>query len=131
MSKQNIIDQNSAGLVITEIPVQISDEKFKRLLSQAYEYARRDARKWHWYDLSGNSLTAAATLFITLLTSTFNGIQRWGLTGDDITCYGWILLTVLFIFGCVASIARAQCKNNGEASERDIAVQHIWENHCS
>lgn len=131
MPKQNIIDQSSEGLVITEIPVQISDEKFKRLLSQAYERARHDARKWHWYDLYGNSLTAAATLFITLLTSTFNDIRRLGLSGHDIECYCWLLFAVLFVFGCIASVAHAQCKNNCEPAERDAAVEYIWEHHCA
>ena len=79
MPRHNIIDQNAGGLVITEKLVQISDEKIKGILAQAYECARRDARAVHWYDcsitiLTNAGLSSASILFNDLVSNLSFGI---------------------------------------------------------
>ena len=70
----NIIKQTNQGIVLEETPVTLTDEKLNGILLRTYEKAVYETTKWHWYKLYSILLSVAGTLFLTLLTSSFNDI---------------------------------------------------------
>lgn len=128
MPKHNIIDQNAGGLVITEKLVQISDEKIKGILAQAYEYARRDARVVHWYDCGIAVLTNAGLLLVTLMTANFHDVL--GLNGETLQHVAWAVWLVLVVVGLLAASRRSCEQSKEEHEERDRAVEEIWQGAC-
>lgn len=128
MPRHNIIDQSAGGLVITEKLVQISDEKIKGILAQAYECARRDARAVHWYDCSITILTNAGLLLVTLMTANFHDV--FGLKGETLQHGAWAVWLLLVAVGLFAACRRSCEQSKDEHEERDKAVEEIWQAAC-
>lgn len=118
-----IIDNSGSGIVVTETKITISDEKLNRMLLIAYEAAQRDNNKFKIHSLWGVCCSIAGTLFMALLTSSFNEIGPI----DAKTVTNWaIILCILFaIFGLCLAIWRINDKSSNNTESRDNAVEKI------
>lgn len=128
MPTKNIIDTSSgAGIILTETPISLSDEKLKSMMYRTYESAERKEKEFHIYKLYGIFLSIAGTLFLSLLTSSFKAIG--GLSAEAVThiavgicgCSGLAGI----IFACVAYTKNT----NGDTRNRDVAVNALFEEH--
>ena len=116
---------NKLGLISNEFVVQersinVTDEKLIRLLSNTYETARKDANSFKLYNHYGIFFSFGISLFITLLTSTFNDFEK--VDGSTLTIIAWIVCAVSIIFGTVLAIIRASKQSSDEHTDRDNAV---------
>lgn len=111
--------------VVQERPIKVTDEKLNRLLSNTYETARKDANSFKWYNHYGVFFSFSLSLFITLLTSTFNdfGIIK----GEVLTIFAWIVLGISTIIGIALALLRGSKHSSDEHNERDEAVNKIIE----
>ena len=126
---KNIIENNDIGIVLREVPVKLSDEKLKSMLSCAYERAQQDMSDKKWYDYYDVAISVAFTLFITLLVSDFKPILN--LTAKEVTIFAWGLLVIVLGFGVVSAFAMLSDKKNVDTTKRDEAVNDIYEHNCS
>ena len=98
----NIIKQSNQGIVMEETPVTLSDEKLNGILLRTYEKAVADVSTWRFYKLYSVLLSIAGTLFVSLFTSTFNGIGT--IDSERVRDIVIILTIVSAIFGFVLSV---------------------------
>lgn len=119
----NIIDNNSDGIVATETKITISDEKLNSMLSKTYEMATIEANEFKIHSLWSICWSIAGTLFITILTSSFNGI---GSIGAD-TINNWAIGICIFAFlaGLILIIWRLNDKTSTNFTKRNDTVQQI------
>lgn len=119
----NIIDNNSDGIVATETKITISDEKLNSMLSKTYEMATIEANEFKIHSLWSICWSIAGTLFITILTSSFNGI---GSIGAD-TINNWAIGICIFAFlaGLILIIWRLNDKTSTNFTKRNETVQQI------
>lgn len=119
----NIIDNNSDGIVATETKITISDEKLNSMLSKTYEMATIEANEFKIHSLWSICWSIAGTLFITILTSSFNGI---GSIGAD-TINNWAIGICIFAFlaGLILIIWRLNDKTSTNFNKRNDTVQQI------
>lgn len=119
----NIIDNNSDGIVATETKITISDEKLNSMLSKTYEMATIEANKFKIHSLWSICWSIAGTLFITILTSSFNGI---GSIGAD-TINNWAIGICIFAFmaGLILIIWRLNDKTSTNFTKRNETVQQV------
>ena len=117
------IDTIDGNIVCKETNIQISDEKLKGYLKDAYETARRDGRGFKIYKLYSILLSIASTLFITLLTSDFKDLGR--ISSSTLSIIGWIIMVFTFIVGVALAIINSSKNGENETTERDEAVNRI------
>lgn len=111
--------------VVQERPIQVTDEKLNRLLTNTYETARKDARSFKLYNHYGLFFSFAISLFITLLTAKFNDYEIIG--SNTLTIIAWVVLAISVITGIILAIIRASKQSNDEHTARDKAVNKIIE----
>ena len=119
---------NKLGLISNEFVVQersinVTDEKLNRLLSNTYETARKDANSFKWYNHYGIFFSFGISLFITLLTSTFNDYEI--VNGNTLTIWAWVACVVSIGIGTLLAIVRATKQSNDEHADRDKAVKNV------
>lgn len=123
----NIIETSDPGIVVKEIQIKLSDEKFKVALSRTYERAISDAEKPKFRKNYGVFLSVAGTLCLSLLTSNFQDIgeiSAWNVTG-----IAWTVCIICAILGFVLMGMRVFEKEHSSTKERDCAVDEIF-NEC-
>ena len=129
MAKKNnkvpsIIDQSNPGFVATETKIQLSDEKLKRVLMQAYETALKNANAPAWNKQYGVFLSIAGSLFLAQLTSDFRQLHFFGLTleAEKVTniIWGIIAICVALCMTCLISIIRTKTKDDTEIRDKTI-----------
>ena len=93
-------------------------------MSRTYEHARRDAEKTKLHSFYSVFLSIAGTLFLTLLTSSFNSIGSVKAeTISNIAC-GVCILSALG--GFVLLGIHVTDKTNNHTEERDKAVDELF-----
>lgn len=123
--ESNIIDSSDSGIVITETRVIISDEKLNSMLIKAYEAAQRDAHAFQLHDLWSVCFSIAFTLFIAILTSTFNPIGT--LDSGVVRACAIAICVALSFAGTALAIWRIRTKSYNDTIARDNAVKEIEE----
>lgn len=123
----NIIDTEDEGIVVKETPIRISDEKLRNSLSRAYEEAQKDMSKFHFSNLYSALLSAASTLFLSLLTSNFHAIGF--LTEKMVTIGAWVICIALGLFGGILAYCKIAEKHDTNA--RDVAVEKLFKQHIA
>ena len=124
-----IIEHNDSGIVVREVPVKLSDEKLRGMLSCAYEKAQKDMSDKNWYDYYDVAISIAFTLFLTLLVSDFKPIC--GFTIKEITFGAWVIFVIALGFGVVSAMAMLSHKKSIDTTKRDKAVEEIFKQHCT
>ena len=69
-----IINSSDPGIVAKETTVHLSDEKLRGIMSRTYERAQKDADTIKFHKFYSVFLSIAGTLFLSLLTSSFNDL---------------------------------------------------------
>ena len=125
---KKIIDHTDPGIVMQETIIHLTDEKLKGILLRTYEKAQKDASDKRWYESYGVFLSVAGTLFLTILTSTFNPIC--GIAADIVTgIVCWICGISAFV-GFAAMYMTVKEKIKNDTNRRDDAIKEIFEQHC-
>lgn len=125
----NIIEQSDPGIVAKETPVRLSDEKLRNMLSRTYERAQRDMSSWKIYKSYSMLLSVAGTLFLSLMTSTFNEVGS--LSTEIVTCIVWIMCILFALFGFILMGISVSVKMRSDTTERDKAVDEVFEQYFS
>lgn len=120
-----IIKQTNQGIVLEETPVTLSDEKLQSILLRTYEKANSDATKWHWYKLYGVFLSVAGTLFLTIMTSSFNKIGD--IEPNIVKCCVIIITIIAAVLGFVFLGVSVNRKKKNDTETRDASIQEIME----
>lgn len=123
-NNRSIIDNSSPIIVVQETPISLSDEKLKRVLSETYEAAIKDANTFKIYKIHGILLSIFFSLLLALLTSTFNPIGNI----DANTIRQIISFICIFcgVFGFIFLIFAAHKKMNYDTSARDETTNRIF-----
>ena len=123
---RNNIDIVSENVVCYVTNIQLTDDKLKNTLSDTYEIARKDARKFKIYKFYGVPLSISVTLFISLLTSDFKSFSF--IKGDTLETIGWIVCSFCFAVGTIFALLYVSFKDNNENDERDVAISKVMKN---
>lgn len=124
--ENTLIDSSSGDIIIQEKAIRISDEKLSSMLLKTYEQAREDAGKFKLYKYYGVFLSIAFTLFITLLTTSFNDFL--GIAGEVISLIFWVVFALSLASGTVLAVICASNMRNNQNSERDMAIEKVLNN---
>lgn len=122
----NIIDKNMPGIIVTETPVTISDEKLRGILLRTYERAVQDMSKKKAAKYYGMFLSVAGTLLIALLTSSFKPLGS--MKAETVTVLAWIIMIVSAIIGFILLSKSVSTKLQQDTHDRDRAIDEIIEN---
>lgn len=120
----NIIEKSNPGIVAKETPVRLSDEKLRNMLSRTYERAQMNmsATKFrHFYSVF---LSVAGTLFLSLLTSTFDAVGK--ISTETVTIIAWIICIGSAILGFVLMGLTVSEKTKSDTIDRDKAVDEVF-----
>lgn len=123
---RNNIDIVSENVVCFVTNIHLTDAKLKNTLSDTYEIARKDARKFKIYRYFGVPLSISATLFTSLLTSDFKSFSF--VKGSVLEVIAWVVCAICFLVGIVFALICAACKDNDEKDERDEAISKVMSN---
>lgn len=119
-----IIDSSDPGIVARETKIQLSDEKLKAIMCRTYERAQKDSEKICLHKFYDVFLSVASTLFLTLLTSSFNNIGK--VSSEIVTTTVWIIFIIMLILGFILMSIHVSHKTQTHTNERDIAVDEIF-----
>lgn len=120
---KDIIDSSDPGVVATEMPIRLSDEKLKAILSSTYERALKDNNQFKLYKHYGVFLSIAGTLFLSLLTSSFRNI---GPIDASIILYVAIAVCIATAgLGFVLMAVAVSKKTKSDMDSRDKAIQEM------
>lgn len=125
MMANKIIDSTDPGIVARETTVHLSDEKLRGIMSRTYERAQKDAETIKFHKFYSVFLSIAGTLFLSLLTSSFNDIGPFN--SEVVTVIAWIICGITTIFGFILMGIHVVDKTKKHTSERDAAVDEIFE----
>lgn len=120
-----IIDSTDPGIVAKETTVHLSDEKMRGVMARTYERAREDAESVKFHKFYGVFLSIAGTLFLSLLTSTFNDIGTF--KAETITIIAWGMCAVSAVLGFILLGVHVTDKIKNHTNERDEAVDELFE----
>ena len=122
-TNRNNIDIVSENVVCFVTNIHLTDARLKNTLSDIYETARKDARKFKIYRFFGVPLSVSSTLFVTLLTADFKTFSF--VDGTTLETIGWWIASVCLVIGVVLALMCATCKDNKEKDERDAAISKV------
>ena len=120
-----IIDSSDPGIVAKETTVHLSDEKLRGIMSRTYERAQKDAGIVKFHKFYSVFLSIAGTLFLSLLTSTFNDIGP--VKAETATIIAWILCGLSALLGFILMGIHVADKTKNHTDERDAAVDELFE----
>ena len=120
-----IIDSSDPGIVAKETTVHLSDEKMRSIMSRTYERAQKDAETVKFHKFYSVFLSIAGTLFMSLLTSTFNDIGS--VKAATVTTWAWIVCIISALLGFVLLGVHVTDKTKNHTCERDEAVDELFE----
>ena len=123
-SKFDIINDDDAHIIIKETPVHLTDEKIRSILYRTYERAQNDMSAKKWYDYYDCCFSVSGTLFLTLLTASFN--QTFGIEPDKLAIIAKWMLGISLLSGIVLLIFKLKAKRQSDMSKRDIAVEEVF-----
>jgi hypothetical protein len=126
---QNIIEQSDPGIVAKETPVRLSDEKLRNMLSRTYECAQKDMGTKKLRDYYSVFLSVAGTLILSLLTSTFGAIGN--ISAEVVTKIVWAIFIISAVLGFVLMGMAVSEKTKNDTSNRDKAVNEVFEQYFS
>lgn len=135
MAKNSLIDTSGGEFVIQEKSIHVTDEKLNRMLSDTYECARKDAKRFRWYDHYGVFFSIAGALIVPLLTSNFRDFDF--IEGQTLNGIAWLVCVLSLIIGVILTIVRASNNGANEVDDRNNAVDRIMsgilndENKCT
>lgn len=121
----DIIDTTDPGIVVKETSIRLSDEKFKNALSRTYEKAQSDASVIKLRKYFSVFLSIAGTLFLSLITATFNAIGT--ISAERVTNIAWIFCIVSAVWGFILLGMLVSDKIKTDMALRDRAVNEIFE----
>lgn len=124
MMANKIINSSDPGIVAKETTVHLSDEKLRVIMSRTYERAQKDADTIKFHKFYSVFLSIAGTLFLSLLTSSFNDLGN--IKSDTVTIIAWILCGVSAILGFILMGIHVADKTKNHTIERDKAVDEIF-----
>ena len=119
----DIIDTKDPGIVVKETSIRLSDEKFKNALSRTYEKAQSDTSTIKFKKYYGVFLSIAGTLFLSLLTATFESIGK--ISAEWVTGIAWFICIGSAVLGFVLMGVSVSEKMKTDTSLRDAAVNEI------
>ena len=125
--RTDIIDTKTPGIVMSETPISLSDEKLKGLLLKTYEEAQRSANSFKYYDLYKVLLSVASTLLITLMTSTFSDLGN--IKASAVTIIAQVIMILSAILGFVFLAIAFSEKTKKDTSDRDRVINEIFAKH--
>lgn len=125
----NIIDNATPDIVVKENTVHLSDEKLQNILLRTYERAQQDMNTMKFHKFYSIFISIAGTLFLTLLTSTFNSIGQ--IKAEAVTICVWVICVISAIVGFGLMAYHVSQKTKNDTSERDKAVEEIFNQYCS
>ena len=120
----NIITQGDPGIVAKERPVSLSDEKLKTMLSRTYECAQKDMNSTKFRNFYSIFLSIAGTLFLSLLTSSFNAFGN--VSSETVTLVVSIICVAFAVLGFILLALTVKDKTTTDTSARDKAVDEIF-----
>lgn len=123
MSTTSIIDNDRPKVVFREQPFEMSDEKFKSILSQTYERGHRESKVFSYREWSSAFFSSCGTLFLTNLTASFQSI--WFIDAKIVTIIAWALCGVFLVLGIVFRLFSGVVAKSCPTDERNKAVQEI------
>jgi len=124
-----IIDSSDPGIVVKETTIHLSDEKLRSLLSRTYECAQEDKGVFRLYKAYGVFLSIAGTLFLSLMTSTFNAIGN--VSEETVTVIVWFLCIGCALMGFILMGVAVSDKMKNDTQLRDKAVDKMFEQNLS
>lgn len=119
----NIIDPSTPSIVCTERKIEMTDVKLKSLLSATYERANINLKFITCRDLCGISLSISGTLFLALLTSSFNSIGPF--SAEIVTFFVTVICILSSCLGVGLGIRQFLNKNMCDTVDREAAIQEI------
>lgn len=119
----NIIDPLSPAIVCTERKIEMTDVKLKSLLSATYERANKNFKFITCRDVCSGSLSISVTLFLALLTSSFNSIGPF--SAEKVTFIVKVICILSLCLGVGLWIKQFVDKNMCDTDDREAAVQKI------
>lgn len=122
-NKYSTIDSTEVEIVCVDTKIKLSDEYLKSLLSNAYEEARKDAKKFSISKLYGIFFSVALTLFLALITSEFKSIGA--LPGNKVQTLAIILCAICTIAGIILLAIYIRNKDLAVTEERDKAIEKV------
>ena len=125
MGNNNIIKHSNQGIVVEEIEIKLSDEKLSSMLLNAYEKASNITSKWHFYKLYSVLLSIAGTLFLALLTTTFNDVGQ--LKADLIRNIIIVATISCAVVGFIFLGISVNKKKENDTAVRNAAIKEIME----
>lgn len=123
-SKFDIMNDEDAHIIVKETPVHLTDEKIKSILYRTYERAQSDVSVKKWYDYYDCCFSVSGTLFLTLLTASFN--KTFGIDPEELASIAKWLLGISMLTGIVFLIFKLKAKRESDMSNRDIAVEDVF-----
>ena len=117
------IDSSNPGIVATEVQVNISDEKLRGLLLRTYEEALKNERTVSYYDWCSVLLSISGTIFLALITSSFNDVGM--VSAAVVTIIAWVICIGSFLIGCGFLYKKYSVNTSGDTEKRDEAVDRI------
>lgn len=120
----NIIEQSDPGIVAKETPVRLSDEKLRNMLSRTYERAQKDMSATKFRKFYSVFLSVAGTLFLSLLTSTFDAVGK--ISAETVTIIAWIICVSSAILGFILMGLTVSEKTKSDTVDRDKAVDEVF-----
>lgn len=123
-SKFDIISSDGEHIIVKETPVHLTDEKIKSVLFRAYEYAQKDVNTKSLLDYYDCCFSVSLTLFLTLLTASFNGV--FGIEANTVTLIVKIVFGSLMILGILMLVLKLNTKRQSDTKQRDIAVEEVF-----
>lgn len=123
-SKFDIINDDDAHIIVKETSVHLTDEKIKSILYRTYERAQNDMSVKKWYDYYDCCFSVSGTLFLTLLTASFN--KTFGIEPDELATTAKWMLGMSLLLGIVFLIFKLKEKRQNDMSKRDIAVEEVF-----
>lgn len=124
-----IIDSSDPGLVAKETTIKLSDEKLRGMLSRTYERAQKDTTSPKFYKFYSVFLSIAGTLFLSLLTSSFEPLGN--ISAEIVTKFAYALCVASAILGFVLMGISVSRKTKNDTNERDAAVNQIFNQYFS
>lgn len=124
MMTSKIINSSDPGIVAKEITVHLSDEKLRGIMSRTYERAQKDAGTIKFHKFYSVFLSIAGTLFLSLLTSSFNDLGP--IKSETVTVVAWILCGASSLLGFILMGVHVADKTKNHTIERDTAVDEIF-----
>ena len=120
---QSNIDSNELEIVCVDTKIKLSDEYLRRLLSNVYEIARKDAKRINFAKSYGIFFSIALTLLLALITSEFKSIGA--ITSNIVRIIAIIICSCSFIMGCVLLAIYIRNKDLSVTEERDKAIEEV------